>query len=154
MQYAGQARSAALSPVLAQIRERVLGIQRRLKTGLRALAGAAAGDRAWTAEHLDGLKALAQPLLASPLVGEGAAFDAVHALARALPEALGDEALSVACSLRLVELAKLGELLEITCLAALRGSFSVSPWLMLVDMQPHSSPLPVSWLWLYRLLTS
>lgn len=44
------------------------------------------------------------PLLGSPLVGEGAAFEAVRALAGCLPGPLGRAGLSVARALRLVEL--------------------------------------------------
>ena len=41
-------------------------------------------------------------------VGETAAFDAVHALARCLPGALGKHALAVSRALRLIELNKQG----------------------------------------------
>ena len=41
-------------------------------------------------------------------VGETAAFDAVHALARCLPGALGKHALALSRALRLIELDKQG----------------------------------------------
>lgn len=91
-----------------QVRARVAGIRGRLARGLHALAGAAAGNLAFTGQHLEAYAALLMPLLGSPLVGEGAAFTAAHALAASLPGALGHQALSVACSHRLVELCQTG----------------------------------------------
>jgi len=88
----------------AQVRARVVGVRDGLARGLRALAGAAVGNLAFTAQRLEAYAALVVPLLSSPLVGEGAAFAAAHALAASLPGALGRDALAVACSLRLVEL--------------------------------------------------
>ncbi len=93
---------------VVQVRARVVGVRDRLARGLRALAGAALGNLAFTAQHLEAYAALVTPLLGSPLVGEGAAFTAAHALAGSLPGALGHQALSVACSLRLVELCQTG----------------------------------------------
>ena len=49
------------------------------------------------------------PLLRSPLVSEGAAFDAQEAIARALPGQLGGRSLAVASALRLVELHSSGD---------------------------------------------
>jgi hypothetical protein len=69
------------------------------------LAATASGSAAFTAEHLGDLGPLATPLLASPLVGEAAAWAAVRALAAALPRGLGSTAATpVATSLRLVAL--------------------------------------------------
>ncbi len=82
----------------------MVGVRDRLARGLRALAGAALGNLAFTAQRLEAYAGLVVPLLSSPLVGEGAAFAAAHALAASLPGALGRDALAVACSLRLVEL--------------------------------------------------
>ena len=93
---------------MLQVRERVIGIQRRLERGLRGVQALAAGSPAWSLEHLDELEALVQPLLGSPLVGEGAAFDAQAALAQSLPGQLGRQALSIAVALRLIELHKTG----------------------------------------------
>lgn len=42
-------------------------------------------------------------------VGETAAFDAAHALARCLPGALGKHALAISRTLRLIELDKQGD---------------------------------------------
>ena len=79
-------------------------IQQHLERGLVALAGAASGNRAFTAQHLADFLGLVLPLLGSPLVGEGAAFEAVRSLAQCLPGVLGKQGLSVARALRLVEL--------------------------------------------------
>lgn len=92
-----------------QVREEVVTVQQRLERGLDALAGAARGNRGFTADHLEDFLGLVLPLLGSPLVGEGAAFEAVHALAQCLPGALGSHGLAVARALRLVELDKDGE---------------------------------------------
>ena len=79
-------------------------IQQQLERGLAALAGAAPGNRAFTAQHLADFLDLVLPLLGSPLVGESAAFEAVRSLAECLPGVLGQHGLSVARALRLVEL--------------------------------------------------
>ncbi|KAK9840722.1 hypothetical protein WJX81_000165 [Elliptochloris bilobata] len=92
----------------AVVRARVAGIRDRLARGLQALAGAAMGNLPFTAQRLEAYAALVTPLLSSPLVGEGAAFTAAHALAASLPGELGRRALAVACSLRLVELCESG----------------------------------------------
>lgn len=68
------------------------------------LAAAAAGSTAFTAEHLEDLAPLAAPLLASPLVGEEAAWAAIRAMAAALPRGLGAAATAVASAHRLVAL--------------------------------------------------
>lgn len=125
-------------------------IRDQLAYGLRALAGAAVGNPAYSLEHLEAFFDLVQPLLGSPLVGlsspaahtcsshccinleapahtasllgactletlnghlqvgETAAFDAVHALARCLPGVLGKHALAISCALRMIELRKQG----------------------------------------------
>jgi len=98
-----------------QVRDEVRAVQRRLERGLDVLAGAAIGNRAFTADHLEQFLELVLPLLGSPLVGEGAAFEAVHALARSLPGSLGIHGLAVARALRLVELAKHGDRLSLAC---------------------------------------
>jgi hypothetical protein len=67
---------------MQQVRTEVAGIKRRLERGLAALTGAASGDRTFTAAHLDEFLEPVLPLLGSPLVGEGAGFEAVHALAQ------------------------------------------------------------------------
>ncbi len=81
-----------------------MAIQRRLERGLHALAGAASGDKAFTAQHLEEFLGPVLPLLGSPLVGEGAGFEAVRTLAECLPGPLGAAGLDVARALRLVEL--------------------------------------------------
>ena len=91
-----------------QVREEVVAVQRRLERGLDALAGAALGNTKFTADHLEDFLGLVLPLLGSPLVGEGAAFEAVHALAQCLPGNLGKHGLAIARALRLVELDKHG----------------------------------------------
>lgn len=90
------------------MREEVVRLQQRLAHGLDALAGAALGDRGYSAEHLEEMLGLVMPLLGSPLVGEGSAFEAVWALAQCLPGAIGQHGLAVARSLRIVELSKYG----------------------------------------------
>lgn len=87
-----------------QVRAHVAGIKARLEAGLAALAAAAAGDAAFTSSHLEDVAPLAAPLLASPLVGEGAAWEAVRAMAAALPRGLNIAATSLATALRLVSL--------------------------------------------------
>jgi hypothetical protein len=52
----------------------VVTVKRRLEQGLNALSAAALGEPAWTLTQIDHLESLVQPLLHSPLVGEGAAF--------------------------------------------------------------------------------
>ena len=97
--------SCATSPTSAgwQVRAHVNGIKARLEGGLAVLAATASGSAAFTAEHLEELGPLATPLLASPLVGEAAAWAAVRAMAAALPRGLGSAAATpVTTSLRLV----------------------------------------------------
>ena len=114
------------------MRARVVGIRDRLARGLYALAGAALGHLPFTAQRLEAYAALAVPLLGSPLVGEGAAFTAAHALAASLPGELGHAALAVASSLRLVTLCEHGGArllgtppkLRGVSSARIRGSFS------------------------------
>lgn len=91
-------------PHSVQVRQRVREIQHRLSLALLALRGAALGNAAFTAQHLQQLAALVQPLLASPLVGEDAAFGAAAALASSLPRPLCQRAVSIAAALRLVAL--------------------------------------------------
>ena len=55
-------------------------------------------------ERLDQLSPFVSPLLASPLVGEGAAYEAMLALARCLPPPLTAAAVPFAAALRLVEM--------------------------------------------------
>ena len=88
----------------------MLQIKQRLEVGLRSLQHVARGDPPWTLAHLEQLGVLLQPLLRSPLVSEGAAFDAQEAIARSLPGQLGGRSLAVASALRLVELHSSGDL--------------------------------------------
>ena len=69
---------------------------------MAALASTVAGNPAYAAKQLDDLKLLVLPLLASPIVGEGSAYDAAYALARCLPGALHDAAFAVASALQMV----------------------------------------------------
>ena len=85
-----------------QTRADVQAIKERLDTGMTALASAVAGNTTYAAQQLDDLKPLVLPLLASPIVGEGSAYDAAYALARCLPGALHDAAFAVATALQLV----------------------------------------------------
>ena len=62
----------------------------------------------WTLDHIEQLQAYVQPLLQSPLVGEGPSFDAEVAIAKSLPGRLGRHALSVATALQVVELHRTG----------------------------------------------
>lgn len=87
-----------------QVRQQVEAIRQQLSRGLYALRGIALGNVGFTRAHLQPLAAFVQPLLASPLVGEEAAYEATAALAGCLPGALGKAAISVAAGLRIVEL--------------------------------------------------
>ena len=69
---------------------------------MAALASTVAGNPAYAAKQLDDLKSLVLPLLASPIVGEGSAYDAAYALARCLPGALHDAAFAVDSALQMV----------------------------------------------------
>jgi hypothetical protein len=82
----------------------VSSIKASLDGGLAVLAAAASGSAGFTAEHLVEMAPLAMPLLASPLVGEVAAWAAIRAMAAALPSGLGAAATAVATALRLVAL--------------------------------------------------
>lgn len=79
-------------------------IKARLEGGLAVLAAVASGSAAFTADNLEEMAPLAMPLLASPLVGEMAAWAAVRAMAAALPRGLGATATALATTLRLVAL--------------------------------------------------
>lgn len=94
----------ALYCIPLQVRAHVNSIKARLEGGLAALAAAAFGSAAFTAEHLEDMAPLAAPLLASPLVGEDAAWAAIRAMAAALPRGLGAAATAVATAQRLVAL--------------------------------------------------
>ena len=85
-----------------QTRADIQAIKDRLDTGMAALASTVAGNPAYAAKQLDDLKPLVLPLLASPIVGEGSAYDAAYALARCLPGALHDAAFAVASALQMV----------------------------------------------------
>lgn len=85
-----------------QTRAEIQAIKERLDTGLAALASTVTGNPAYAAQQLDDLKPLVLPLLASPIVGEGSAYDAAYALARCLPGALHDAAFAVASALQMV----------------------------------------------------
>lgn len=79
----------------------------------------------WALEHIEELQALIQPLLQSPLVREGPAFDAEVSLAKSLPGKLGQHALSVATSLQIVELSRTGIIAKIlrTLLILIQAQF-------------------------------
>ena len=88
-----------------QIRAKVAGVKRTLELGLAVLAAMAIGSPGFVHERLDQLTQHVNPLLASPLVGEGAAFQAALALARCLPPpALVAAAVPIAAALRLVQM--------------------------------------------------
>lgn len=89
-------------PHWLQTRAAIQGIKDRLDIGLAALASSVIGNPAYAAQQLDDLKPLVLPLLASPIVGEGSAYDAACALARCLPGALHDAAFAVASALQMV----------------------------------------------------
>lgn len=91
-----------MSLVCTQTRADIQAIKQRLDTGMAALASTVAGNPAYAAKQLDDLKPLVLPLLASPIVGEGSAYDAAYALARCLPAALHDAAFAVASALQMV----------------------------------------------------
>ncbi len=80
----------------------------QLDRGCRALSGLVSGNPSFAAEHLNEIAPLVTPLLASPLVGTGSAFDAVQALAACMPRDLGDSQVNIAAALRLVELSRSG----------------------------------------------
>ena len=87
---------------------RVAGIKTKLERGLHALSALALGDPSWTLGEIASLEALLQPLLHSPLVGEGAAFEAQEAVARSLPGQLRQQSILVAAALRAVQLYQSG----------------------------------------------
>ena len=87
---------------MVQTRADIQAIKDRLDKGLTALASAVTGNQAYAAKQLDDLKPFVLPLLASPVVGEGSAYDAAYALARCLPGALHDAAFAVASALQMV----------------------------------------------------
>ena len=91
-----------LAVLCMQTRADVQAVKDRLDTGLTALASAVLGNPGYAAKQLDDLKSLVLPLLASPIVGEGSAYDAVYALARCLPGSLHDAAFAVASALQMV----------------------------------------------------
>jgi hypothetical protein len=82
----------------------VAGVKQTLELGLAVVAAVGACSRSFIAERLDQLTPLVSPLLASPLVGEGAAYEAMLALARCLPPPLATAAVPIAVALRLVEM--------------------------------------------------
>ena len=90
------------------MRVRVTEIKRQLERGLHALSALALGDPSWTLGQIASLEALLQPLLHSPLVGEGAAFEAQEAVARSLPGQLRQQSILVAGALRAVQLHQSG----------------------------------------------
>ena len=87
---------------MVQTRADIQAIKNRLDKGLAALASAVTGNQAYAAKQLDDLKPFVLPLLASPVVGEGSAYDAAYALARCLPGALHEAAFAVASALQMV----------------------------------------------------
>lgn len=95
-------RGKCLSFWYTQTRADIQAIKDRLDIGMAALASTVAGNPAYAAQQLDDLKPLVLPLLASPIVGEGSAYDAAYALARCLPGALHNAAFAVASALQMV----------------------------------------------------
>lgn len=106
-----------------------MGIQKKLKRGLAALSAVALADPEWTLSNIPVLQALLEPLLHSPLVGEGAAFEAQVAVARSLPGALRRQSIPVAAALRTVQLHQSGALLS---------SCSRLPFIHLPNLQSDS----------------
>ena len=84
-----------------QVREHIMDIKARLEQGLRALAGAVSGNLPFTREALGDFAPLVDPLMTSPLVGDGAAFEASLQLCRSLDPALAPFAANMAVALRL-----------------------------------------------------
>ena len=84
-----------------QVREHILGIKARLELGLQALAGAASGNLSFTREALGDFSPLVDPLMTSPLVGDGAAYEASLQLCRSLDDSLKPFAADMAVALRL-----------------------------------------------------
>ena len=85
-------------------RARVRALRDELSLALRALAAVAMGDAALTQDNLGQLAAPVQPLLGSPLVGDGAAFGAMRAIARCLNPELRPLATYTASALRIVSM--------------------------------------------------
>lgn len=77
-------------------------VKEKLERGIAVLAAVCEGNPGATAERLEEPSALLTPLLASPLVGEAAAFQALLGLARCLPSGLAASSLAIATALRLV----------------------------------------------------
>ena len=94
--------------VAVQVRQRVVSLRDRLDRGCHALSGMVSGHPHFAAEHLNEIAPLVTPLLASPLVGTGSAFDAVVAMADCMPRGLADDKVAIAAALRLVELSSSG----------------------------------------------
>lgn len=84
-------------------------IKKQLERGLHTLSALALGDPSWTLGHIASLEAFLQPLLHSPLVGEGAAFEAQEAVTRSLPGQLGQQSILVSAALRAVQLHQSGK---------------------------------------------
>ena len=78
-----------------------MGIKARLELGLRALAGAVSGNLPFTREALGDFAPLVDPLMTSPLVGDGAAYEASLQLCRSLDPGLAPYAADMAVALRL-----------------------------------------------------
>lgn len=84
-----------------QVRQHIFGIKARLELGLQALAGAASGNLPFTREALGDFSSLVDPLMTSPLVGDGAAYEASLQLCQSLDDSLKPYAADVAVALRL-----------------------------------------------------
>lgn len=82
-------------------------IARRLSRALAALGAGAAASHTATAALLTELSRPVLRLLTSPLVGDGAAMDALSSMAHALPAGLGRMGGDVAACRRLVAYAEL-----------------------------------------------
>lgn len=109
-----------------QVRQRVLALRDRLDRGCHALSGMVSGHPHFAAEHLYEIAPLVMPLLASPLVGTGSAFDAVVALAGCMPRGLADDKVAIAAALRLVELSSPGRSLRLLTLNLARIGCSLA----------------------------
>lgn len=116
-----------------QTRADIQAIKDCLDTGMAALASTVAGNPAYAAKQLDDLKSLVLPLLASPIVGEGSAYDAAYALARCLPAALHDAAFAVASALQMVMQSQLEGELPL-CFTFTLGAQHMSATLQLQDV--------------------
>ncbi|KAL6771130.1 hypothetical protein ACKKBF_B34035 [Auxenochlorella protothecoides x Auxenochlorella symbiontica] len=135
-----------------EVRASVRAIARRLSRALAALGAAAAASHTATAALLTELSRPVLRLLTSPLVGDGAAMDALSSMAHALPAGLGRMGGDVAACRRLVAYAELSAipdyqpLLSQPCfgaaLAALQRATGGEPASEDAEARPGDTPLP------------